>query len=735
LATALSAAEPDPHRARRLTAAAIAGVTIVCLLALVVIVARDQVAGSAVAVQGGGADGVGQRAALEAHLDRDPHDDAAVAALARLATAERRWADAAVEWGRLARLDPLHPDARFEQARALLAVGDVDGAAAVLIADGREPTGRGHALLARTALLRGDLAGALAATGAAVAAAPDLPTVRLLQADLAFLAGDDGRARELYAALAEDPDTGPAAGLGLAQLALRAGDRDAALERLAALPDTAGYQVLSARAALYRQAGRSADAKADYVTLMDEYGPLPDLVVPLAELHAAAGEAAEVHALREALTGSGAADLAARHYLQAIEAYVSGDAASVRDYLSWAADFFAGRDLYRWMQLDVGSELGDTVLVTAATDALGERVLSPVRRARAATMVVGRAADFVDQGDADTATALAGAALALIPDLAPARLVAARAALLGGDQARAAAQAERLLDDEEHRTAALEVLGRAALRADRLELAAERFAALAAATPDSAVGPYWQGVTAARAGDLAAAETYLRLASGRRADPRVESALLDVLVQRQDWTAAMALADQVAADADARTSARGQAHRGDVLRAQGDLPAAAAAYAAAAQADPGRAAYALTTADLYMALERWGDARAVLDAAARRHPDNRYLAFKRALLAQRSGAAEEAEQRYRAVLDDTPDWVLPMVNLAELLGADPAALALAERAAELAPEWPDALWNLAQRRAEVGDTEGALAAARSVLALAPEHAGAQAMVQRLDGPG
>jgi tetratricopeptide (TPR) repeat protein len=728
-------APSDPLRVRRLVAAAVAAVTIVCLLALVVIVARDQVAGSAVAVQGGGADAGSQRAALEAHLDRDPHDDGAVAALADLATAERRWADAAAQWARLARLDPLHPDARFEQARALLAVADVDGATAALTADGREPTGREQALLARAALLRGDLAGAQAAAGAATAAAPDLPVVRLLQADLAFLAGDDALAQERYAALADDPDTASAAGLGLAQLAIRAGERDAALARLAAVPDSAGFQVLHARAALYRQLGRSAEAMADYVALVDTYGPLPDVLVPLAELHAADGAAAEVGALRQSLSGSGAADLAARHYLQAIEAYLSGDAAAARDYLGWAADFFAGRDLYRWMQLDVGAELGDAALVATALDALDGRVLSPLRRARAAAVLAARAADFADQGDADTAGALAQAALALVPDLASARLVAARAALLRGDQARATALAESILDDDEHRTAALEVLGRAALRADRPALAAERFAALAAAAPEAAAGPYWQGVIAARAGELGTAEEHLRLALARRTDPRIESALLQVLIQRQDWPEAMALADEVATAGDARTRARGEALRGDVLRAQDDLPAAAAAYAAAAAADPARAAYALSAADLYMMLERWDAARAVLATAAGRHADNRYVAFKRALLAQRSGAAAEAERRYRALLDQTPDWALPMVNLAELLATDPEALALAERAARLAPEWPAAQWNLAQRRADAGDSEGALAAARSVLALSPEHTGALAMAQRLGGSG
>jgi predicted Zn-dependent protease len=726
-------APSDAHRRTRLMAAVVAAVTIVCLLALVIIVAREQVAGSALAVQNShaDADAAGQRAALEAHLARDPHDAAAVAELARLATAERRWPQAAEEWGVLAKLDPLNPDARFEQARALLAGGDVAAAAAVLSVSGRVPTPREQVLLGRTALLRGDLQGARAAADAAAQAAAGLPAFRLLRADLAFLAGDDARAERLYGALLDDPDGAAAARLGLAQTALRAGDRDTALARLKALPDDAGFQVLGARAALYRQLGRTEDAVADYEALVDAYGPLPAVVVPLAELRAAQEDAAAVRALRVALVGTAASDLAARHYLRAIEAYLDGDAAAARDYLGWAAEFFAGRDLYRWMALDVGAELGDPELVDGAVRSLSGGVVSPLRRARAAAVLAGRAADFAAAGDAGTAGKLAAAALALVPDLAPARLVAAWAALLAGDTARAAALAETLVGDDAHRAAALEMLGRAALRAGRPARAAAYFDALAAASPDAAAGPYWRGVAAARAGDLDAAAAHLRLARERRPDPRIESALLDVLLQREDWPAAEALARDVAGSADAVTRARGQAYLGGVLRARGHLEAAAAAYVEAAGTDPVRAAYALAGSDLLMALARWDAARALLAGAAMRHPDNRYVSFKRALLAQRAGWRDEAEERYRALLATTPDWALPLVNLSELLGATPEAVDLAQRAAELAPDWLDAQWNLAQRRDAVGDRGGALAAAREVLLLAPGHAGASAMVRRL----
>jgi tetratricopeptide (TPR) repeat protein len=734
-----SPASSDPHRLTKLIAAAVVAVTIVCLLALVIIVAREQIAGPAIAVEDARDtnDSGTQRRALEALLARDPHDDSAVAELAVLATAEQRWTDAAVQWGKLAKLDPLHPDARFEQARSLLAMGDVDAAAAAVTADGREPGGRESVLLARAALLRGDLRAARDHADAAVRAAPGLPAARLLTADLAFLGRDDARAASLYEQLLDEPDAAAAARLGLAQIAMRAGDTGTALSALRQLPADAGYQLGSARAALYRQLGQMEEAQADYVTLIGRYGPLPDLMVPLAELRAVAEDAAAVRDLRASLVGTAAVDLAARHYLQAIEHYLDGDAAAARDYLGWSAEFFGGRDLYRWMQLDAGAELGDAALVRAAVRSMTKGVVSPARRARAAAVLTSRAAGLADAGTVDDARLFAEAALELVPDLPDARLVAARAALLDGDTADASALAAQLVDAGKQRAGALEVLGRAALRDGDLAGAVAHFDALAVAAPGSASAAFWRGVAAERAGELVAATDHLRRAYELRPDPRIEATLMDVLLEREDWAAAEALANQVAAAAAPAIRARGLAYLGGALRAQGRLAEAAAAYVDAAATDPARSPYALAAGDLLMALERWDEAAALLAKAAATHPDNRYIAFKRALLAQRAGRKDEAERRYRAVLATTPDWALPMVNLSELLadeGADgPRAesLTLAERAARVAPKWPDAHWNLAQRRAASGDEPGALAAAREVLSLAPGHAGARGMVQRL----
>jgi tetratricopeptide (TPR) repeat protein len=518
---------------------------------------------------------------------------------------------------------------------------------------------------------------------------------------------------------------------------MRAGDIDGALARLRQLPADAGYQLGSARAALYRQLGQMDEAQSDYVTLISRYGPLPDLVVPLAELRAMDEDTAAVRDLRASLVVTAAADLAARHYLQAIEHYLDGEAAAARNHLGWSAEYFDGRDLYRWIQLDVAAELGDPALVRTAVRSMTQGVVNPLRRARAAAVLTSRAAELADAGAVDDARLFAEAALILLPDLPDARLIAARAALLDGNTADASALAAQLVDAKKHRAGALEVLGRAALRDGDLGAAVAYFDALAITAPASASADFWRGVAAERAGELATATDHLRRAYERQPDPRIEATLMDVLFKREDWVAAEALAKQVTAATAPATRARGLAYLGAALRAQGRLAEAATAYVDASATDPARSPYALAAGDLLMALERWDEAAALLAEAAATHPDNRYIAFKRALLAQRAGRRDEAERRYRAVLATTPDWALPMVNLSELLADDGAdgvrseSLALAERAAELAPEWPDAHWNLAQRREASGDTPGALAAARQVLILAPDHAEARAMVQRL----
>ena len=732
----VSAARPaDPSRRRRPLAAAAAAATILVLLALVVIIAREQLASARVPHSFAAADGgpASERAALESQLRSDPHDTRALADLAMLARDEGRWLEAASQWARVARLDPLHETARFEQARNLLAAGDATAVISLLGGADKRLGPDEEALLARALLMHGDLIRARAAADAALDTATGRPGVRLLSADLAFIDGDDTTAEAAYRALLEQPEVAAAAALGLAQIAMRRGQRANALARLGEIRTNGSFQVLRARAELYRQLGRLDLAGADYRRLIDSSGPVPDAVVPLAELRAAAGDRQAVGELRRSLGGTDTPALAARHYLQAIEAYLAGDLAAARDYLGWSGDYFGGRDLYRWLQLDIGARLPDTAMASEAVAALQRGVVSPERKLRAAALLAGQAAAAVDAGDTGTGAQLARLALDLSPDLSAATLVLARAALLDGDGARAARLAEPLAEDTIYRGAALEVLGRVALSAGDLEQAGQHFAALAALDPHAAGGPYWLGITAYAAGDLDAAVRRLREAHSRRADPRIDAALLDVFIAQRDWEAAETLARRGIDSSDAAARARGWSWLGDVRAAREQAADAADAYGEAMTAEPAEPRHALAAARQLVTLERWDEARQVLEAALRRHPSDRYLAFEGALVAQLSGDAADAERRYRALLETAPDWALPLVNLSELLAADPAgvpeALGLAERAAAAAPDWIDARWNLARRQAEAGDGEAAAASARQVLAVAPDHAGARALLR------
>ena len=728
----------DPHRRHKIVAAAIAVVTIVCLLALVVIIAREQVTGSVIALdQARDADDPAiERAALESLVRDDPHDATALEELANLARDQGRWIEAANHWAQIAKLDPLHADARFERARNLLAAGDARAAIGVLTENGRAPSLREQLLLARAWLMQGDVEPAREALARALLDQPEDPAARLMRADIDFIQGNNDLALAGYQALLDHPQQRAAAQLGLAQIALRRGEDALALERLQAIDDPSDFQLLRARASLYQQMRRLDLAEADLRTLIERYGPKPDAVVPLAELRAAAADIDGVRALRYSLTGTDTAALAARHYLQAIEAYLQEDLGAARDYLGWSGDFFGGRDLYRWMQIDIGAQLGDAALASIGTRSLQRSVIGEARLVRTASLLTGQAAEQINAGNIATARVLATLALELVPNLDAATIVLARVALLDRKPEQARELAQALVDNQTYGNAALEVLGRAALAVGDVQQAQAQFDALAAAAPESATSAYWQGVAALEAGDSASSADYLRQAYRRRADPRIESALVDVLIRRQAWADAEIIARQVIAQPQPIDQARGYALLGGVLRAQDRTEEAADAYTTAASTDPQLYPYALAAADLLMDLERFDEADALLDTAAKRYPDNRYIAFKRALLAQRAGRDQDAVERYRAVLRATADWALPMVNLSELLSTDEAtrmeAVNIAARAAELSPNWVDAHWNLAQREADIGADAEALAAARQVLELDLTHEGARAMVARLD---
>lgn len=166
------------------------------------------------------------------------------AALAEVLFAADRAADVRAMADHLLALDPDALDAHHLRGRALLALGDLDGAARA--ADGlldRRDIQRGQRLRARIALARGDAAAARAAVAAAFEADPDGLAPLWLRADIAAATRDLATARATYDALwrrvAADPAEAAAVLAAWGRLERHAGDaaRGARMLRQAAALD------------------------------------------------------------------------------------------------------------------------------------------------------------------------------------------------------------------------------------------------------------------------------------------------------------------------------------------------------------------------------------------------------------------------------------------------------------------------------------------------------------------
>lgn len=683
------------------------------------------------------ADVTAERAALEALSEVDPQHVESLERLARIARQEGRFIDAAKHWGEVATLDPMHAKARFEQARNLYAVGDYRQVIELLSLESGRSNPDAQALLAMALLGTGRLEEADAIIERVSGSDPAHPPIRMLVADRLFLDDRLDEAEAAYRGLLDVEEVAAGAHLGLVQVLIRSGEQERAVELMRRRPpdDQASYQLLTAHAEFWRQTGHLEVALTTYRRLLETQGPLPEVIVPMAELTASKGDAAALSELRDRLVGTTAPALAARHYLDAMASYVEKSPQAALQRLGWSEGHYGNRDLFRWMELDSALRLGLTERAEAAVRVLKGLNLAPLRRGHAADLVAARASRWADQGNSEKAGALARLALELQSDHAPARLALARAALIGGREQEAVTLAGRLLEEGRLRAGALEVLGRTSMEVGDMESAERHFRALSESLPNASTGPYWLGVCLFRQGDYANAVTHLRVAYERNPEPRVSAALLDALIRAEDWDSALALAEEQIAQPEAPTRAIGWAYKAGVHRARGELPRSVEAYRKAMEEQPDRVAYALAAADLLIDLGEHDGARQILSEAAQRAPDHRVLRFKRGYLAQRMGEAETATGLYRGLLADFPDWALVMVNLSELLGAADdtreEAVEMASRAADLTPRWQVAHWNLAQRAMEAGEPDRARQAARQVLEISPEHADARALLAEL----
>lgn len=686
-------------------------------------------------------DVVAERAALEAITDVDPQHVESIERLANIDREEGRFNDAAEHWGQVAVLDPLHATARFEQARNLYASGQfgaVDALLSQLPQTSENPDLQ--ALMAMSKLSIGRVEEAHDILDNMEANFPAHAQTQLLSADRAFIRDQLDQAEAGYIALSKHPELAASAHFGRAQVLLKRGHAEQAVALLSQRPLTQSdsYQLAAAHAKFWTQTGRLEQARATYQYMLKHHGPLPDTIVPWAELIAAQGKSKPLHDLRLKLIGTTTPVLAARHYIDAMQSYIEKTPKRTLQKLVWAENYFGGRDLFRWMALDSALQVGDSERAAAAVNKLRGRSLAALRRGHAADLIAAHAAQWIDQGKLALGQQFAKLSLSLQEDNAAARLVQARHALLSGNELAAANQAKALLNQQLVIPAATEVLARAQLARGDFVTSEQTLRQLIELLPTSSTGPYWLGINLYRQQRYEEAIEQLRLAWQRNQDPRISGALLDVLLQTGDFVAAMTLAEEQIQQPELAAQAVGWAFKAGVLRTQNKITEAISAYREALQLDSDRTVYALAMADMLIDQHQYSAARNVLDRMLQRKPTHQILRFKRAYLAQLEQDVDVAIERYRALLIDHPQWALVMVNLSELLieqkSSQHEAISLAKWAVELTPKWPQAHWNLAQRAYAVQQNALAEKATRTTLALTPEHTKARELLNDLSEP-
>jgi tetratricopeptide (TPR) repeat protein len=679
----------------------------------------------------------GERTALEALHSSDPAQVDVIEKLAVIARGQGRWLDAAAAWAQVAQLNPLHAGAQFEQARNLAAAGRFADVAQLLSAARFTAASDAQVLLIRAQLAIGKETEAKLAHRALLLAFPQELNTMLLSADFHALNGDYALAQKAYSALLDSPGVAAAARLGLIQTNIRLGHRYVAIKLLNDFPEdpTDGFQLLMARAEIWQQLGQIDQAIETMEGLLAQTGPILDVLIPMAELYAAQTKVSSIEKLFVEIEGTTAPAIAARHYLQAILAYLCDDASTAQLRLEWAGSYYGQRALFVWMQFDTDLALGDVIAARAFVDNKYLQDLSLFNELQS-RLLAGRliieASSAAGRGAAEIARDFATLALRLQPDDLTAQVVLSRAALVARDYEAAAAAAMRGVDNPSTRASALEVLGRVALAQQRPAEAIIFFMKLAEINATESIGYYWLGIAYFQQHKNKRAITALTTALELDNSVRIAAALLDVLLVGGELNQAESLARRYIGAAEGSARSLGWAWLGGVARARGNAGLSINAYQQALLEAPDRLPLMLLTADLLTHEARFDDALALLENAAARHPSNRIVEFKQAYALQLAGSVDLAKTRYQALLRNDPDWALPMLNLSEIVAQQAAnpeyALVLATRVTALSPDWLAGHWNLAQRAQESGRLSLARASAATVIRMDPEHAGAIAIL-------
>lgn len=312
------------------------------------------------------------------------------------------------------------------------------------------------------------------------------------------------------------------------------------------------------------------------------------------------------------------------------------------------------------------------------------------------------------------------AAVAAAPNEATPRLLLVNHLLATGQRSAALTSAQQAVTAHPTHRDLASALGRAQLANRQFQQAVTTFNGLQGMQPNSVAAQL--GLADAQLGlkDVTAAERALQRAL--EIDPRqlqAQRGLIGILAGEGRYPDALAIARRV--QTQRNREAVGHVLEGDIELHRGQHDAALAAYRAGL-AKERRFDVAVALHRATLAAGRSDEAERFAATWQREQPQDVAFRYYLGDLAIARNDWAGAETRYREVLRVSPDHALALNNVAWLMvkQSRPGALALAERANSLLPEQPALLDTLALALAAENQVERALALQRKTLEMAPE---------------
>lgn len=291
--------------------------------------------------------------------------------------------------------------------------------------------------------------------------------------------------------------------------------------------------------------------------------------------------------------------------------------------------------------------------------AMLERLIAPYGNTMEAHVVRAQAA--FGRGEREEAQRAARAALAAKPDSEIAVLMLAQAL---EDEAQILPMLEQFLKANPTAREVRAAYARVLVNRKDYPRARQEFELLLKDQPDNAAHLYALGILSTQMSDAQAAERhftrFVEVLGRNPEDERDPSRALLILSQlaeeRGDLAGALQWLDKVPEGTDAQTLFSAQLRRAHVLGKQGDLNSARRLLAALKPSEPAQQAQvAVAESQLLRDAGRLPEAYALMEAAAKRFPNNPDLLYDFALLAEKLGKVDVMETQLRAVMAQAPD--------------------------------------------------------------------------------